>query len=40
MTNTNVEWMQENMNRVEYEHKKIKKNKTSTKTKGLDKFTE
>lgn len=39
MTNTNVEWMQENMNQVQYEPRKSKR-KTSTKTKGLDKFTE
>ena len=39
MTNTNVEWMQENMNPVEYEPRKSKRTK-KTKTKGLDKFTE
>ena len=39
MTNTNVEWMQENMTQVQYEPSKSKR-KTSTKTKGLDKFTE
>ena len=39
MTNTNVEWMQENMTQVQYEPRKSKR-KTSTKTKGLDKFTE
>ena len=38
MTNTNVEWMQENMTQVQYEPRKSKR-KTSTKTKGLDKFT-
>ena len=39
MTNTNVEWMQDNMNHVKYEPRKSKR-KTTTKTKGLDKFTE
>ena len=39
MTNTNVEWMQENMTQVQYEPRKSKR-KTSTKTKGLDKFSE
>ena len=39
MTNTNVEWMQDNMNHVNYEPRKSKR-KTTTKTKGLDKFTE
>ena len=39
MTNTNVEWMQDNMNHVQYEPRKSKR-KTKTKTKGLDKFTE
>ena len=39
MTNTNVEWMQDNMNHVNYEPRKSKRKKT-TKTKGLDKFTE
>ena len=39
MTNTNVEWMRENMTQVQYEPRKSKR-KTSTKTKGLDKFTE
>ena len=39
MTNTNVEWMQENMNQVQYEPRKSKRKKTTT-TKGLDKFTE
>ena len=38
MTNTNVEWMQENMTQVQYEPRKSKRKKT-TKTKGLDKFT-
>lgn len=40
MTNTNVEWMQDNMNRVEYEPRKTKRKSTTKKTKGLDKFTE
>jgi len=39
MTNTNVEWMQDNMNHVQYEPRKSKRKKTTT-TKGLDKFTE
>ena len=39
MVNTNVEWMQDNMNHVQYEPRKSKRKKT-TKTKGLDKFTE
>jgi len=36
LINSNVEWMQDNMNRVEYEPRKSKRTK---KTKGLDKFT-
>jgi len=40
LINTNVEWMQENMNRVEYEPRKSKKVKKTTIEKGLDKFTE
>jgi len=40
LTNTNVEWMQENMNRVEYEPRKSKKVKKTNIEKGLDKFTE
>ena len=39
ITNTNVEWMQENMNQVQYEPRKSKRKKATT-TKGLDKFTE
>ena len=39
ITNTNVEWMQENMNQVQYEPRKSKRKKANT-TKGLDKFTE
>ena len=39
MTNTNVEWMQENMTQVQYEPRKSKRKKATT-TKGLDKFTE
>ncbi len=39
MHNTNVEWMQENMNRVQYVPRKSKRKKP-LKTKGLDKFTE
>ena len=39
MVNTNVEWMQDNMNHVEYEPRKTKREKTN-KDKGLDKFTE
>jgi DNA-directed RNA polymerase specialized sigma24 family protein len=39
MVNTNVEWMQDNMNHVEYQPRKTKREKTK-KEKGLDKFTE
>ena len=39
MSNTNVEWMQENMTQVKYEPRKSKRKKATT-TKGLDKFTE
>jgi len=39
ITNTNVEWMQENMTQVQYEPRKSKRKKATT-TKGLDKFTE
>ena len=39
MSNTNVEWMQENMTQVQYEPRKSKRKKATT-TKGLDKFTE
>jgi len=38
MVNSNVEWLQDNMNRVEYEPRKSKKAKKTTE-KGLDKFT-
>lgn len=38
-TNTNIEWMQENMNRVAYEPRKSKRTK-KTSTSSLDKFTE
>ena len=38
MTNTNVEWMQENMTQVQYEPIKSNRKKATT-TKGLDKFT-
>ena len=38
MTNTNVEWMQENMTQVQFEPRKSKRKKTTT-TKGLEKFT-
>ena len=38
MTNTNVEWMQENMTQVQYEPRKSKRKKATT-TKRLDKFT-
>tara|TARA_B100000424_G_C22786708_1_gene422667 strand:+ start:116 stop:649 length:534 start_codon:yes stop_codon:yes gene_type:complete len=37
MVNSNVEWLQDNMNRVEYEPRKSKKAKKTEK--GLDKFT-
>ena len=39
LSNTNVEWMQENMNRVEYEPRKSKR-KTAVKKKNLENFTE
>jgi len=38
LINSNVEWHQDNMNRVEYNPRKSKRTKT-TKEKGLDKFT-
>jgi hypothetical protein len=38
LINSNVEWMQDNMNRVEYEPRKSKRTKKTTE-KGLDKFT-
>ena len=39
LSNTNVEWMQENMNRVEYNPRKSKR-KTVVKKKNLENFTE
>ena len=39
LINTNVEWMQENMNRVDYEPRKSRKS-TKKKTSNLEKFTE
>ena len=39
LTNSNVEWMQENMNRVEYEPRKSKSKKAKEK-KSLEKFEE
>ena len=40
LTNTNVEWMQENMNPVDYQPRKTKKTTTKKTTKkNLDKFT-
>ena len=39
LTNTNVEWMQENMNRVEYEPRKSRTKKVKKST-NLEKFTE
>ena len=39
LSNTNVEWMQENMNRVDYEPRKSRKS-TKKKTSNLEKFTE
>ena len=39
LINTNVEWMQENMNRVDYEPRKSRKS-TKKKTTNLEKFTE
>jgi hypothetical protein len=38
LTNTNVEWMQENMNRVAYEPRKSKRTRKSTKQNSLEKF--
>ena len=38
LVNSNVDWMQENMNRVEYEPRKSK-NKKAKKEKSLEKFT-
>ena len=38
LINANVEWHQDNMNRVEYEPRKSKRAKKNT-DKGLDKFT-
>ena len=40
LTNTNVEWMQEHMNRVEYEPRKSKRAKKVKKETNLEKFTE
>lgn len=40
LINTNVEWAQENMNHVEYEPRKTKRTKKTTKKSTLDKFTE
>jgi DNA-directed RNA polymerase specialized sigma24 family protein len=40
LTNTNVEWMQENMTRVDYEPRKSRKKTPTKKTKkNLEKFT-
>ena len=39
LTNTNVEWMQENMNPVDYEPRKSKKTKKENEE-NLEKFTE
>ena len=39
LINTNVEWMQENMNRVDYEPRKSRKT-TKKKATNLEKFTE
>ena len=39
LVNSNVEWMQENMNRVEYNPRKSKR-KTAVKKKNLENFTE
>ena len=40
LTNTNVEWMQEHMNRVEYEPRKSKRQKKVKENTNLEKFTE
>ena len=39
LTNTNVEWMQEHMHRVEYEPRKSKRKTTPKSKKNLDQFT-
>ena len=39
LTNTNVEWMQENMNRVEYEPRKSKRKPKENTKNNLEKFT-
>jgi hypothetical protein len=39
LTNTNVEWMQEHMNRVEYEPRKSKRAKKVKKETNLEKFS-
>ena len=38
LSNTNVEWMQENMNRVEYEPRKSKEHKRRIANKNLEKL--
>ena len=40
LINSNVEWMQDNMNRVEYEPRKSKRAKKVKKETNLEKFTE
>jgi len=40
LTNTNIEWMQENMNPVAYEPRTSRKKTTTKSKKNLDKFTE
>ena len=39
LSNTNVEWMQENMNRVEYEPRKSKRKPKENTKNNLEKFT-
>ena len=40
MDKEKVEWMQENMNRVEYEPRKSKRTKKVKESTNLEKFTE
>ena len=40
LTNTNVEWMQENMNRVAYEPRKSKRKPKVKKETNLENFSE
>lgn len=40
LVNTNIEWLQENMNHIEYEPRKVKRTKTKKSKNNLDNFTE